>query len=251
MYVGAGRRTSQVAGGTRARRDLAVQTHRVLGHNPGALRGHKAGIVGVECPRRRLLLANRDMNTGAPKRRDPLAGFAGVGVERSDLHGGNPGRPNRVRAGRCPPPAVTRLQRDVERRTPGRRARRAQRLHLRVILTGGLGPAGANDPVVTHHDGADCRIRTGPPFGALGQRERTLHKHRSYVPQSPPRSVSAASPGSQRRQQPPTRGESRLWKPLIRRSAPRNTWYDGGLPAPGPISRRSHAAGRAIVEAAK
>ena len=69
-----------------------------------------------------------------------------------------------------------RLERHVERRALRELACHAQRVDLRVRRAGLAVPTRSDDAAALHDDGADHRVRRGPPLGIARELQRLPHE---------------------------------------------------------------------------
>src|SRR4051812_29033743 len=158
--------------------DAAVEGRRGLVGDEGAAEPRPGQPALDQRPRLEALL---DLHVD-PGRPEPLGPAARVlaRIRGADDDPCDPGREDRVDAGRRAAVVRAGLQRDVERRAARLLPRRLERPNLGVRLAGPLVPALADDLVAVGDDRTDDGVRVRREAAALGQLERPVEQgHRS------------------------------------------------------------------------
>ena len=176
---------------------LAVERH-------GGLVGHQRQPSGVVLEEGRVLLAGSrppafvlqvHLDAAVTQARQPAAVDQRVGVAEGDHGPPDPGRHERVGAGRRLALMTTGLECAVQRGAGGALARLSERHRLGVRLSGAAVPAQAHDVAVAHENGADQRIGVRAASTPLGQRERFFEVpvvvHTQNAPEPGPRADDA------------------------------------------------------------
>jgi hypothetical protein len=155
--------------------DLAIETHRKLGGDEGPPGHHMLEERPIEFVR--FVFAGTAMynNPGALELCVSLPVHTRVGIADRIIHLGDAGGDERVSAGWGAPIMRARLKRDVHHRATRGVASGAQRLSLRVRLTGPAVIAFADDASVFDDDGPDHWIRVGAALGPPCERKCATH----------------------------------------------------------------------------
>ena len=182
---------------------FAVGRYRELEHHIGPAGGHAQDMAGMRAPRFVRAGADIDRDAGGAQPRVTRAGHFRIGIlkRRDDARqsGGN----HRVRTGRRFAVMRARLERDVERPSPRRRAGAAQGLHFGMRPPAGLRPAASDNAAVLDDHRADGRVWPGAAEPAAPKRQskrhetpivrRSVRRARHSAASSPDNSASAVS----------------------------------------------------------
>ncbi len=168
-----------------------VGDERTPGSNP-----RPPGLVLAAGQRGRLPGEELHLDPFLAQARETLAARLRVRVGRADDDLRDPGREDRVHAGRCAPVVGAGLESGIERRAPGLLAGHFEGGDLRVRPARLLVPAFPDDLVAGDDHRPDDGVWTGGAAPALGQLERALKRLRQKP--SPAAGRRAGSPPGRR-----------------------------------------------------
>ncbi|MDB5574471.1 MAG: hypothetical protein JWR79_1628 [Tardiphaga sp.] len=156
--------------------DLVVARHRQFQDHMRSLVDDAADVAGMIAGGLVAEQPDIDDDAGRAQSRMALPRDIRIGIWHRRHDPRDAGRDHRVGARRRAPDMRTRLQRHIERRALGLRARAAQSFRLGVRTAAVLGPAAPDDDTVLDDDRADRGIRCGPPQPAPTERQSQLHE---------------------------------------------------------------------------